>query len=73
MSTAVENEQILQLLAESSEVSPAVNLDGMRQLLGGQDHSEYAEADAECGCGGECGCGHQHPSDLDAPWEVSAQ
>ena len=39
----------------------------------GQDHGEYAEADAECGCGGECGSGHQHPSDLDAPWEVPAQ
>jgi hypothetical protein len=71
MSTVVENEKILQLLPESSEVSPAVNLDGMHQLLSGQDHSEYA--DAEGGCEGECGCGHQHPSDLDAPWEVPAQ
>lgn len=71
MSTVVENEQILQPLAESSDVSLTVNLDGMHQLLGGQDHTEYA--DAECGCGGECGCVHQHPSDLDAPWEVPAQ
>jgi hypothetical protein len=71
MSTVVENEQILQLQAESSEVSLRVNLDGIHQLLGGQDHNEYA--DAECGCEGECGCGHQHPSDLDAPWEVPAQ
>ena len=71
MSTVVENEQILQLQAESSEVSLRVNLDGIHQLLGGQDHSEYA--DAECGCEGECGCGHQHRSDLGAPWEVPAQ
>jgi hypothetical protein len=49
----------------------AVNLDGIHQLLGGQDHSEFA--DAECGCEGECGCGHQRTSDLDAPWEVPAQ
>ena len=69
MSTIVENEKILQLLPESSKVSPAVNLDGMHQLLSGQDHSEYAEG----GCEGECGCGHQHPSNLDAPWEVPAQ
>lgn len=71
MSTGVENEQSLPLLTESSEVSLTVNLDGMHQWRGGQGHSEYAEADAECR--GECGCGHQHPSDLDAPWEVPAQ
>jgi hypothetical protein len=71
MSTVGENEQIMQLLAESSEVSPAVNREGMHELLGGQSHSEYAEA--ECGCGGECGCGHQHPSDLDASVEGLAQ
>jgi len=66
-----ENEQILPLLAESSEVSLAEVLGDMHELLGGQDHGEYA--DAECGCEGECRCGHQHPSDLDAPWEVPAQ
>ena len=69
-----ENEQVLPLMAESSEVSLAVILDGLHEPLGGgQGHSEYAEAAAECGCGGECGCGHQHPSDLDAPWEGSAR
>jgi len=69
-----ENEQILPLLAESSEASLAGILDGLHELLGGgQGHSEYAEAAAECGCGGECGCGHQHPSDLDAPWEDPAR
>jgi hypothetical protein len=69
-----ENEQVLPLLAESSEVSLAVILDGLHEPLGGgQGHSEYAEAAAECGCGGECGCGHQHPSDLDAPWEDPAR
>jgi len=69
-----ENEQILPLLAESSEASLAVNLDGLHEPLGGgQGHSEYAEAAAECGCGGECGCGHQHPSELDAPWEDPAR
>ena len=73
MNTVVENEQVRRPLAESSEVSLTVNLDGMHQLLGGQDHSEYAAADAECGCGGECSCGHHNPSDLDAPWEVAAQ
>jgi uncharacterized protein (DUF2249 family)/hemerythrin-like domain-containing protein len=58
-----ENEQILPLLAESSTVSLADILGGMHELLGEQDHGEvvYADADAECGCGGECGCGHQHP------------
>ena len=54
-----ENEQILPLLAESSEVSLADILDGMHELLGGQDHGESADAAAEGGCGGECGCGHQ--------------
>jgi len=73
MSAVVANEQILQLLAESGEASWTVNLDGMHQLLGGQDHSESAEADAECRCVGECGCGHQHRSDLGAPWEVPAK
>jgi Hemerythrin HHE cation binding domain len=69
-----ENEQILPLLAESSEASLAGILDGLHELLGGgRGHSEYAEAAAECGCGGECGCGHQHPSDLDAPWEDPAR
>jgi len=60
-----ENEQILPLLAESSEVSLAVILDGMHELLGGQGRSgESAEtkAEAEGGCGGECGCGHQDPA-----------
>jgi Hemerythrin HHE cation binding domain len=67
-----ENEQILPLLAESGEVSVAVILDGLHEPVGGQDH-EYAEAATECGCGGECGCGHQHPADLDAPWEDPAR
>jgi Hemerythrin HHE cation binding domain len=60
-----ENEQILPLLAGTSEVSLAGLLDGTHELLGGQDQSEYAKAPTECGCGGECGCGHQHPSNLD--------
>jgi uncharacterized protein (DUF2249 family)/iron-sulfur cluster repair protein YtfE (RIC family) len=60
-----ENEQILPLLAESSEVSLAEILDGMHELLGGRDHGDHVagaesvEAAAEGGCGGECGCGHQ--------------
>jgi uncharacterized protein (DUF2249 family)/iron-sulfur cluster repair protein YtfE (RIC family) len=58
-----ENEQILPLLAESSEVSLAVILDGMHELLGGQEHAgESARTEAEGGCGGECGCGHQDPA-----------
>lgn len=68
-----ENEQILPLLAESSEDSPAVNLEDMHQPLDGPVHSEYAEAAAECGCGGKCGCGHQHPADLDTPAEDPAR
>lgn len=55
-----ENEQILPLLAESGEVSLAVILDGMHELLGGTDHGgEREAAGSEGGCGGECGCGHQ--------------
>jgi len=60
-----ENEQILPLLAESSEISLAGILGGMHELLGGHDHTEPAEAVAgtsEGGCGGECGCGGQDPS-----------
>lgn len=69
-----ENDQVLPLMAESSQVSLAIILDGLHEPVGGgQGQSEYAEAAAECGCGGECGCGHQHPSDLDAPWEDSAR
>jgi uncharacterized protein (DUF2249 family)/iron-sulfur cluster repair protein YtfE (RIC family) len=62
-----ENEQILPLLAGSGEVSLAVILEGMHELLGGQEHADQLgsserSADAEGaggGCGGECGCGHQ--------------
>lgn len=61
-----ENEQILPLLAESSEVSLAAILGGMHELLGGHDtdhdHDESPAAVAEGGCGGECGCGHQDPA-----------
>ncbi|MHB8186186.1 MAG: DUF2249 domain-containing protein [Dermatophilaceae bacterium] len=56
-----ENEQILPLLAGSSEVSLADILGGMHELLGGHDHGESADAAAEGGCGGECGCGGQDP------------
>lgn len=52
-----ENEQILPLLAESSEVSLAELLGDMHELLGGQDHGERSGEAAEGGCGGECGCG----------------
>jgi len=38
-----ENEQILPLLAESSEVSLADILGGMHELLGGHDHGESAD------------------------------
>jgi len=58
-----ENEQILPLLAGSSEVSLAGILGGMHELLGGTDHGESAQA-AEGGCGGECGCGGQAPGDV---------
>ena len=54
-----ENQQILPLLAESPEVSLAVILEGMHELLGAQDQGEGADAVDEGGCGVECGCGHQ--------------
>jgi uncharacterized protein (DUF2249 family)/iron-sulfur cluster repair protein YtfE (RIC family) len=54
-----ENEQILPLLALSSQVHLADVLAGMHELLGGQDHGEGAEAVGEGGCGGQCGCGQQ--------------
>jgi uncharacterized protein (DUF2249 family) len=55
-----ENEQILPLLAESGEVSLAVILDGMHELLGGTGPGDGSgAARSEGGCGGECGCGHQ--------------
>ncbi|MEP7034683.1 MAG: DUF2249 domain-containing protein [Dermatophilaceae bacterium] len=57
-----ENEQILPLLAESSDVSLAVILEGMHELLGGQKGHESVEPATESGCGGECGCGHEDPT-----------
>ena len=60
-----ENEQILPLLAESGEVSLAVILDGMHELLGGQGSQTAGDSEAAesgGGCGGECGCGHQDPA-----------
>ncbi len=57
-----ENEQILPLLAESSEISLAEVLAGMHELLGGHDEGESAEAIAHGGCGGECGCGEKNPA-----------
>jgi uncharacterized protein (DUF2249 family)/iron-sulfur cluster repair protein YtfE (RIC family) len=53
-----ENEQILPLLAGSSDVSLAEILGGMHALLGGHDEGENAEG----GCGGQCGCGEQDPA-----------
>ncbi|MBE7700296.1 DUF2249 domain-containing protein [Oerskovia sp. Sa1BUA8] len=57
-----ENEQILPLLALSSDVSLAGVLDGMHELLGGHSHGEggvtgEASADAVPGGAGGCGCG----------------
>lgn len=57
-----ENEQILPLLAGSSEVSLADILGGMHELLGGHNHDERAETEPKGGCGGECGCGEQDPA-----------
>ena len=63
-----ENEQILPLLAESAEVSLAVLLGDMHELLGGHEHGEStgkgAEVVAEGGCGGQCGCGGQDPDGI---------
>ncbi|MFD6093112.1 DUF2249 domain-containing protein [Oerskovia sp. NPDC060338] len=58
-----ENEQILPLLALSSDVSLAGVLDGMHELLGGHSHGEGGEAaeasaGAEPGDAGGCGCGN---------------
>lgn len=52
-----ENEQILPLLAQSSEVSLAKLLDGMHELLGASTHDESTEVATEGGCGNECSCG----------------
>jgi len=57
-----ENEQILPLLAGSSEVSLADILVGMHELLGGHDHDYSTETQPTGGCGGECGCGEQDPA-----------
>jgi len=59
-----ENEQILPLLATSSEVSLAELLDGMHDLLGSNDVDTNAASNVEGGCGGACGCGEQDPGDL---------
>jgi uncharacterized protein (DUF2249 family)/hemerythrin-like domain-containing protein len=59
-----ENEQILPLLAGSSEVSLADVLGDMHELLGGQPDEgagEGTEAVSEGGCAGHCGCGQQDP------------
>jgi len=65
-----ENEQILPLLAGSSEVSLAELLAGMHELLGGHGHGhgdspdrvDSVEAAPEGGCGGQCGCGGEDPA-----------
>ncbi|HEY8822140.1 MAG TPA: DUF2249 domain-containing protein [Dermatophilaceae bacterium] len=57
-----ENEQILPLLATSSEVSLAELLDGMHDLLGSNDVDTNAASNVEGGCGGACGCGEQDPA-----------
>jgi uncharacterized protein (DUF2249 family)/iron-sulfur cluster repair protein YtfE (RIC family) len=54
-----ENEQILPLLAGSSEVSLAELLDGLHDLLGSQDDDGHAASSVEGGCGGACNCGEQ--------------
>jgi uncharacterized protein (DUF2249 family) len=63
-----ENEQILPLLAESSEISLAEILGGMHELLGSRDHGENtgpgAEGSAEGGCGSACGGGGQDPANV---------
>ena len=64
-----ENEQILPLLAGSSEVSLADLLGDMHELLGGHEPDESAEEGAgegteavsQDGCAGHCGCGQQDP------------
>ena len=57
-----ENEQILPLLASSADVSLALILEGMHELLGGRELAAGADivpATDQGGCGGECGCGHR--------------
>lgn len=61
-----ENEQILPLLALSSDVSLASVLDGMHELLGGHEHEETGasapaapdSAGHSCGCGGHDDAGN---------------
>lgn len=65
---AKENEQILPLLAASGDVSLAVILEGMHELLGGSGQPAGADVvtgtTAGGGCGGECGCGHQDDAEV---------
>ncbi|MFE4464667.1 DUF2249 domain-containing protein [Oerskovia sp. NPDC056781] len=73
-----ENEQILPLLALSSDVSLATVLDGMHELLGGHEHGQTggsgpAEAGGGCGCGSSeggagsgCGGGAEPPEETRA-------
>jgi len=57
-----ENEQILPLLAFSTEVSLAELLGGMHEILGGKHELLGDPAEdmiSEGGCGGDCTCGEQ--------------
>ena len=56
-----ENDQILPLLAESSEVSLAQVLAGMHELLGGHDEPDSTLSSAVGSCSGECSCGGGDP------------
>jgi Uncharacterized conserved protein len=56
-----ENDQILPLLAGSSEVSLAEVLAGMHELLGGHDERDNTSSNAGGGCAGECSCGERDP------------
>lgn len=70
-----ENRFVLPLLASTSGVSVAGLLEGMHEVLGGEDHEGHsheagADRDEQSGCGGHaCACGEQDPEgfpELDA-------
>lgn len=53
---AKENEQVIPLLVGAPDVSVAELLDGVHELLGGEEK--------EAGCGGSCGCNEEDESEL---------
>ncbi len=63
-----ENDLVLPLLAGSADVSLALILHGMHDILGDQTHHDDiaehpADADSSSGCAGSCGCSETEPAE----------